>query len=194
MEGQPYDKLAKIYDDYYLDVQSLKENRIIQEVLAGHVDHPVMDVGCGTGLLLELLDIKDYVGIDPTELMLNRFRIKFPGVPVQQSCFEAIQEYGGRRIISLFGSISYVHPNAVQLHKFHSYFLMFYAEHYTPSIYTVEPSLQLAHYQLGDYDLDGATLYEFSNYVIATNLELNHATLSGRVSAGCRTAENQLAL
>ena len=40
----------------------------------------VLDLGCGTGLLLELLAVQpeDYLGIDPSEKMLDEFRRKFP--------------------------------------------------------------------------------------------------------------------
>ena len=40
----------------------------------------VLDLGCGTGLLLELLALQpeDYVGIDPSEKMLEELQRKFP--------------------------------------------------------------------------------------------------------------------
>ena len=40
----------------------------------------VLDLGCGTGLLLELLALQpeDYLGIDPSQKMLDELRRKFP--------------------------------------------------------------------------------------------------------------------
>ena len=40
----------------------------------------VLDLGCGTGLLLELLALQpeDYIGIDPSEKMLEELQSKFP--------------------------------------------------------------------------------------------------------------------
>ena len=40
----------------------------------------VLDLGCGTGLLLELLALQpeDYLGIDPSEKMLEELQRKFP--------------------------------------------------------------------------------------------------------------------
>ena len=40
----------------------------------------VLDLGCGTGLLLELLALQpeDYIGIDPSEKMLEELQRKFP--------------------------------------------------------------------------------------------------------------------
>ena len=40
----------------------------------------VLDLGCGSGLLLELLALQpeDYIGIDPSEKMLEELQRKFP--------------------------------------------------------------------------------------------------------------------
>ena len=83
----PYDPLAEVYDQLYLDPVSLAENALVFARLApllgpsrGRGQPFVLDLGCGTGLLLEqvALDPALYLGIDCSAPMLERAHQKFP--------------------------------------------------------------------------------------------------------------------
>jgi SAM-dependent methyltransferase len=80
----PYDPLAPVYDALYRDAVSLAENRLVFQRLARYLAPPlapfVLDLGCGTGLLLEYFPLSParYLGIDCSEPMLAQARRKFP--------------------------------------------------------------------------------------------------------------------
>ena len=112
---QLYDGLAESYDVAHVDSKSLAENRVITRrlrALIGPRDR-VADLGCGTGLLLELLDIgpERYVGLDISEGMLRRARTKFPKHEFQEGNIEGpmpgIASASVDVAVSLFGSPSY---------------------------------------------------------------------------------------
>lgn len=78
-----YDTLAAEYDDHYLRPIDQAENMLLAEVLKPLVDGKrVLDLGCGTGLLLDLCEPDGYVGIDVSQPMLDRLTAKHPGVGV----------------------------------------------------------------------------------------------------------------
>ena len=54
-----YDQIAETYNSRYGDLQSRREGQAIADVLRSFVrsSQNVLDLGCGTGLLLELLDV-----------------------------------------------------------------------------------------------------------------------------------------
>ena len=77
-----YADVAKAYDSHYQRPIDLAENRILhrhlQDLVCGET---VYDLGCGTGLLLDLgLWPAKYVGIDPCSPMIDVLRSKFPHV------------------------------------------------------------------------------------------------------------------
>ena len=136
-----YDSIADRYDSLFTDDSSLSENAEVGDMLRP-LNGSVLDVGCGTGLLTEIVSIcpDDYMGIDPSEMMLKRFKEKHPsyrnlvcasfdGKVVDCNMFD--------NIISLFGSASYLSNIALlRLSKSESnLFLMFYKEGYYPVTY-----------------------------------------------------------
>ena len=54
-----YNQIAETYNSRYGDLQSRREGQAIADVLRSVVrtSQKVLDLGCGTGLLLELLDV-----------------------------------------------------------------------------------------------------------------------------------------
>mgnify|MGYP000140967263 FL=1 len=80
--GCDYDAIAAQYDSLHKDPKSLQEDLAIAGFLREYVAPgcKVLDLGCGTGLLLELLALQpeDYLGIDPSEKMLEELQRKFP--------------------------------------------------------------------------------------------------------------------
>lgn len=74
-----YDAVAESYDSLFKDKASIEENRKIASMLF-EVSGIFLDVGCGTGLLLDILKVSpdEYWGIDPSSKMLDVFRKKHP--------------------------------------------------------------------------------------------------------------------
>lgn len=80
-----YDSIATEYDDRYVTADDLAENEWIRKLIAGYFPGrapSTLDVGCGTGLLLDLgvVSKKLYVGIDPSQGMLNELVRKHPEI------------------------------------------------------------------------------------------------------------------
>ena len=59
-----YDQIAETYDCLHEDLESRREGQAIADVLGSFVrnSQKVLDLGCGTGLLLELLDVNPEAG------------------------------------------------------------------------------------------------------------------------------------
>jgi len=106
-----YDKVAADYDSDYLTPLSLAENREISKIFSTfNLRRYVNDVGCGTGLALDLDLIphpESYIGIDASEGMLNRLVEKHPGTTVHHGNGWAKIYHPAQDVISLFGSPSY---------------------------------------------------------------------------------------
>ncbi len=81
-DGSPYDTLAEGYDNLFVRPRDLAENAEIKRRLVKHdaTRGRVLDVGCGTGFLLEIEDIwaERYLGVDLSQEMLEVARKKFP--------------------------------------------------------------------------------------------------------------------
>lgn len=82
--GQAYSEAAKVYDDLFVDRRARAENAYVTRLLQvnGYLDGRVLDVGSGTGLLLELagahIKTNDYLGVDLAPGMVEVARKKFP--------------------------------------------------------------------------------------------------------------------
>lgn len=77
-----YDKLAYSYDERYETEACKEENRDIQALLNRYVgDHNrVLDVGCGTGFGLRILNDKNvqYTGVDTARRMITIAYARYP--------------------------------------------------------------------------------------------------------------------
>lgn len=75
-----YDRLASHYDEGYLHPKDLAENKIVRRLTAPLVPGPVVDLGCGTGLFIDLHDgaVGEYHGLDLSPKMLEVARAKHP--------------------------------------------------------------------------------------------------------------------
>ena len=109
-----YDKIADKYEKEYKNKTDIAEDRMIMELLDIDKKSDVLDLGCGTGLFLEYCkDSHFYFGIDVSENMTRIARRKNPGnaVWIEDYRIETIHRFEKgyyNRIISLFGSLSYV--------------------------------------------------------------------------------------
>lgn len=174
-----YDCIADKYDSLFTDTESLKENEYVAERLR-KISGSVFDVGCGTGLLLDLIKIEPskYFGCDPSRKMLNNLKQQHPlfAQRVQCSTFEDCQDFVNYdNVISTFGSISYIRPKyikrlaAAKSRKF----LMFYKPEYTPVTY-IKTNVYCFHYRytietLREVFSDCKVEY-YNNYIIVSNI------------------------
>lgn len=135
---EPYDAIAPIYDKLWSTPQAEAENRAVIDLL-GYAGGSVLDIGCGSGLLLDLIEPEQYLGIDPSTKMLDLLAWKHPLAETIHTKFEAF--YAGSRrfdlIVGLFAAPSYIDPMAFckissLLAPGGQYFLMFYREGYEP--------------------------------------------------------------
>lgn len=119
MEGehsaeQAYDFLSPTYDIAYLSSKDIAENRWLARYLDRHMylDLSVLDVGCGTGLLLDLCPIQPewYLGVDVSNKMLTVAREKHRRYSFAKASMDDMSAVTDRRwqsAIYLFGSFSY---------------------------------------------------------------------------------------
>ena len=125
-----YDAVAESYDSLFKDKASIEENRKIASMLF-EVSGIFLDVGCGTGLLLDILKVSldEYWGIDPSSKMLDVFRKKHPEYNNLCIPFELLNLKFAtfNSIVALFGSASYIDIEALtDIPEGKNIFLMFY--------------------------------------------------------------------
>lgn len=134
-----YNKIADEYLELFTDKESLEENKEVFSKIDVRGD--VLDIGCGAGLTLDYKDIKpsNYIGIDPSSKMLKKFIEQYPNYEDSLVCSEFENFYMGRfdTIISTFGSMNYVKPDAIEriwktLRLGGKAYLMFYKGDYEP--------------------------------------------------------------
>lgn len=169
-----YDQIATCYDDLFCAPEDEKENREIIGMLGS--TGTVLDIGCGTGLLLDYLPIRpdQYTGIDPSGKMLSRLHAKHPAHAERtiQTRFETF--VGGRYdlVISLFGAASYINPQALVrmpclLSLGGRYFVMLFKPGYSPVTYK-RAGVMFQHFTDNHLYLPpGATVTEYGNFLIA---------------------------
>jgi len=141
----PYDKIAEVYDDIFEadDPVFLAENEEVMSWLGDLNGNSVLDVGCGTGLLLDYLDPQRYVGIDPSRGMLDRLKAKHPDRSRQTVCCPLRSYSGNQRfdvVVALFGTASYLTDEEIEriptmLNPGGRYLLMFYQDDYNVVTY-----------------------------------------------------------
>lgn len=178
-----YDEAAAGYDDRYADPASQAENDQVAAWLTPSLTDStgmVIDLGCGTGLLLDILGDRigegQYLGVDPSAGMLDRLAHKHPEYDTLHADAEhvAIQPGSCRLLTALFGAASYIHPDTLialpeALAPGGRLFLMAYRPGYAPGWLYGEPLPQFdeairALTYLGDRHAWG--LVEWHNFLI----------------------------
>jgi SAM-dependent methyltransferase len=140
--AEAYDLVADEYDNSFCSNVSQAEDltvyAFVQEFLKNGL---TLDLGCGTGSLLEHIKLKEheYIGIDLSKKMIERAVRKFPDYHFKNRDVLAftrlMPDESVENVISLFGSISYVDPAIYEeinrvLRPGSLFFLMFYNERY----------------------------------------------------------------
>jgi SAM-dependent methyltransferase len=173
----PYDEIAETYDLLYQDDESLDEDARLMEVLreADFIDgHSVLDVGCGTGLLLDYAEVPDYMGFDPSGGMITRAQTKHPSAEFKRASLRSFYDGGKRyeRIVCLYGALSYTPMDeALRLPLLLApggrYFAMVFADGYEP--HRIEDAgVHAPHYGAQALDvLQPAHSMRFGNFIIA---------------------------
>lgn len=110
-----YDEVANRYDHHHVDAKSVAENRYVGRYLEARIrpGMRVVDLGCGTGLFLELCPVlpEDYLGLDISSGMLEQARRKYPQHRFSKGDMqvrnEPVADGSADLVVSLFGSVSY---------------------------------------------------------------------------------------
>lgn len=137
-----YDSIAKEYDGYFSGNDFKKEDEKLSAMLPT-ITGDLLDLGCGTGLLIDLLGEKlhafNYLGVDPSKNMLEILYKKHPSYKTKHCKFESLfTKKRFKYIISTYGSVSYISKRSIKkiskmLTKYYGYyFLMFYSDDYVP--------------------------------------------------------------
>lgn len=173
-EESIYDRLAPVYDARYSTPECLQENDEIFSSVKDLVTpfSTVLDVGCGTGLAIEYLQISSptYLGIDPSQGMKNEFIRKYPRYNFEQATFEDLRtDKYFDVVISLFGSPSYIEPASYGRLRASAddYFLMFYKDGYKPD-YQDDSKIKTDWNKLNKVF---GKPYEYKNFIIYTSKE-----------------------
>jgi hypothetical protein len=175
--SERYNKIAYKYDTLFTSDSFKKENDEIIDMLKPYLYNVgILDVGCGTGLLLDMFTIDPtfYTGIDPSYGMIKQARLKHP---IHKFKLDKLETYIGydNTMVSLFGSMNYVLPD--YLHKVDElsqrHFLMFYKNNYKPVTYDIA-NVEMYPFKYNKKELKSkfknSKIKTWNNYYIVSNL------------------------
>jgi len=83
-----YNTLAEHYDDHYSGSMGKAEEVVSFSYISPYVGNSILDVGCGTSLILEYFNPDFYYGIDLSVLMIEKAKVKFPNAHYASRNFE----------------------------------------------------------------------------------------------------------
>jgi 2-polyprenyl-3-methyl-5-hydroxy-6-metoxy-1,4-benzoquinol methylase len=120
--GTPYDEVATRYDEQHPITDA--EGRALMELVAPlKSEYPtsVLDVGCGTGRVLDLgLTTPDrFAGVDPSQPMLNMLVRKYPSVgriyptTIEQALADGAFTPGQFEIVTVYDTADHLDPATV---------------------------------------------------------------------------------
>jgi len=164
-----YDQLADLYDSRYDTPMAHKEDAYLFDVLRPWLNRTVLDIGAGTGLLLDMVEVPPlmYHGVEPSLGMAKHFRDKHPEHYLEVATFETSEPWYTDMAVSLYGSPSYINPSSYGTLKEAgvNYFLMFYKEGYLPDY--DDPSDNLTDFEALDLLFRGR--HDWHNWTVYTN-------------------------
>ncbi|MDO4630368.1 MAG: class I SAM-dependent methyltransferase [Planctomycetia bacterium] len=182
---QEFDAVADRYDALLQGDYFMQETAGIAEILDGELSGRILEIGCGTGMLIELqkqfpmrnlaVDSQFYVGVDPSKKMLDVFSAKFPEFQ-NRLRNKAFEECTFRKpfdvVVALRGAMSYVmKPYIPKIGEMvERYFLMFYAPNSVPTIFR-KLGEKTHYFKYAESEiqemLPGVRLMPFRDYLIA---------------------------
>lgn len=174
-----YDSLATEYDARYATPECEVENAWVRKMLIrrlGAYAPTTLDIGCGTGLLLDLGITHPalYTGVDPSQGMLNALVVKHPQVVTLhatqiETLMDDFAEGQFDLVTSLFGAPSYVHPETIELLPSLAtrlLVLMHYQEGYVPDYETMDDVPHHATSREVAISLPGAEVSTLGNFIV----------------------------
>lgn len=111
-----YDGIADQYVTLFNDAASKQEETELFQIIKPK--GRILDVGCGAGLFLDHYKPEspaDYIGLDPSQRMLQYFKYKHPDYSSRVICCKAEEFYAKPfdTIVCLFGSAAYITPETL---------------------------------------------------------------------------------
>ena len=174
-----YNQIANKYDDLYKTDKHIAENIYVQKQLYSFVkeDKTILDIGCGTGLALDLFKAgENFTGIDLSHKMLQVLKDNHKDCLGEILC-SSFEDYFTTKkhdgVISLFGSPSYIRRDAKQklidMCEHSNVYLMFYKNGYKPS-YEQELDIDLLD-ENDVFDIASglkADMIDYNNYIVVS--------------------------
>lgn len=145
--------LAFRWDQMHSEREHVKARNEVVEAI-GYREGAILDVGCGTGWLLDFIEPDYYRGIDPSLKMLARFRAKHPSAMTTATELKSFwSEDRFDHVVATFGSASHLtEAELLRVPKLGMaggrFFLSFYPE-------DIEPMRGVEHTLIYDIGLQG---------------------------------------
>lgn len=147
-EKSEYDNIAMMYEGLFSAPKFRIEDGHLFALIKSHIQGRVLDIGCGTGLLLDFMpEIEyrrggvSYIGVDTSRGMLDVFEHKH-SAPFIHDKFRNVFAGSFDTIVALYGTASYFDEREVDmvieyLAPGGKYILMTYADDYHPYTHEV---------------------------------------------------------
>lgn len=161
-----YDKVAAEYDSLYTDTTYRQEEADVFSFLPKCPDS-VLDIGCGSGMALDYVTPRVYVGVDPSRAMLDVLALRCRGLAGARRVHSAFESFHLPErfslVLCLFGVASYIRPDHLpRLLRYVApdghFAVMAYREGYQPKTHADGPLLPV-------YTHDLSTLPGESHYI-----------------------------
>lgn len=135
-----YDEIAQDYTEFFSKQEYVDEDDKLVELVKSlcEIKGKILEIGCGNGRVTKKFNFQpdNYIGIDPSENMLNIFKeTNLKHIHTSFEDFKTDEKFDF--IFSLYGSPSYIKPHYLSkiselLNPKGWFFLMFYADGYIP--------------------------------------------------------------
>jgi ubiquinone/menaquinone biosynthesis C-methylase UbiE len=109
-----WDAYAERYDEIFSRPRHHAENRVVVDRVRGLpcVRHgePVLDIGCGTGLLIDCLPLENFIGIDISPAMIAKAKEKHPSYDWRVMDMQDLSSFPDGAfgaVVSLFAAFNY---------------------------------------------------------------------------------------
>lgn len=117
-----YDSQINQYDSGYSEPICQAEDKVVADILRSIIRGRTLDVGCGTGLFLTMLNPDQYLGLEISGKMAEHAKLKYPQSQFLQANQEQIpvKDHSFDSLVSLYGPFSYSLSPEDTLNEFRS--------------------------------------------------------------------------